>query len=815
MNRLAIWFLALFLCAGVLKSGVAADTESGLPVTTLGVVREGTSKRQNRLREKTKKTLDYLTADTAKVVFNTPPVLNCQWESSSFKRALQAALADENLDIILLEGAGLAAYAASSKIEFDKPIITALIHDPEIIGLPYDKKGFSTRKNFLFFGVPGQFKADLKSFKQLIHFKKLCVVFDAQLLEIVPEINKNIKKVAEELNFEVKIIPAGSKAQFVLKQFDKNTEAVYLTPVSKMSSQEEQLLIEGINQKNIPSFSLKGESDVEKGVFGGLLPDMSDLLPRWIALAVFRVAEATPSGSIPVGMKVNTSLAINKKTAKMIGFKTNLEQEGATTLLAIESEFSPKSSGRKGKKILRKKVTIKEGIKEFRVGATLSYEEAIKLAKKNNMELMVNEQQVEIIRQERDRELTKFFPQITANSKYSRIDKNQAEVTESPEWVSKMGATLSQLIFSDPVFSAYQSASKTLKSQKLKREALQLGISKLAESLFIECLAAKALLEIEINNLRHSRSNLKIAQSREEIGVSQRSDVYRWESQVAQQEIAVLEKDKVFKNSLINLNKAMGASQDKEWKIEDIDRKHFDSGFAADSFGKFIKNQGAVKVLKKYAFKTAIANSPEMKAFTEAIEAEKIMLGQAERSFFTPEVSTFFDYEHRLGQQYVDSALDSADNNKHWMLGVKASLPIFSGGKKIVDIKHFNAKVQKIKNLHRQAVQGIEERVYNAVAQLETSWPQIKFAQTALEMASKDFNIIKDKYSEGEASIIQLLDAQNNILAQRQSAALAKYRYQQAVANFLRATSWRSFVDSRQDHDAWFKKLRELIKKER
>lgn len=381
MSRLASWSLALLLCLGAFKNGVAADTESGLPVTTLGIAREGSCERYSRLRKKTKKTLDYLIADTAKVIFKTPPVLNCQWKSSSFKRVLQAALADEDLDIILLEGAGLAAYATSSKIEFDKPIITALIHDPDIIGLPYDKKGFSTRKNFLFFGVPGQFKADLKNFKKLIHFKKLCVVFDAQLLKIFPEINKNIKKVAEELNFRVKIIPAGPKAQSVLKQFDKNTEAVYLTPVSKMSSQEEQLLIEGINQKKIPSFSLKGESDVEKGVFGGLLPDMSDLLPRWIALAVFRVAEGTSAGKIPVGMKVNTKLAINKKTAKIIGFKTNLEQEGTTTLLAIESEFSPESSSQKDKKLLRKKVTIKEGVKEFKVGPTLSYEEAIKLAK--------------------------------------------------------------------------------------------------------------------------------------------------------------------------------------------------------------------------------------------------------------------------------------------------------------------------------------------------------------------------------------------------------------------------------------------------
>ncbi|MBD3296144.1 MAG: hypothetical protein GF392_02100 [Candidatus Omnitrophica bacterium] len=79
----------------------------------------------------------------------------------------------------------------------------------------------------------------------------------------------------------------------------------------------------------------------------------------------------------------------------------------------------------------------------------------------------------------------------------------------------------------------------------------------------------------------------------------------------------------------------------------------------------------------------------------------------------------------------------------------------------------------------------------------------------------KDLKIVKDRYSEGAVPIIALLDAQNNAKVQKRGLVLARHRYQQAVTAFLRAVSWRSFVHSKKDHDAWFRELNQRIKKER
>ncbi|MCF7873211.1 MAG: TolC family protein [Candidatus Omnitrophica bacterium] len=809
--------LPFFLLTNLWGLASEKKTKSAEEPTIL-IAQDGSCPEFKEIGEKTKKALIQLRDTEKKVIFKSPPKLNAQWNPAKLKEVLNSALKYKDIDLILLQGVLLTKAAARSKIDFQKPVLSSLIHDPEIVGLAYNKKGFSSKNNFIFLALPGQFKKDMAKFKKLVNFKKLSVIFDALLLKTFPDIEKNIKQQAKKMGFRVKIIPVAHKARPALKKLSNKTEAVYLTPVSNMGKEQWQKLIKGINQKKIPSFSLLGKTDVERGVLAGLLPDMSDIFPRWKALAISRVLDGTSPDKIPVKMELDIQLSFNQKTAEKIGFNIPL---GLGSRIEAETVGDEGGKSKRGDKLEEEKIE-KDLIRPFlkpKKGARLSYQQAIKLALQHNIDLDVNRKDLRISRENRNQLLTDLFPQIAATAGYKRVDYNQADISEGfvPEYSSTAGASASQIIFNDPIWSAYRSASWIVEKRRMELESLRLDIQHLTETLFLDCLTARSVLEVDRGNHDLSRKNLEVAQTRMEIGVSGPDEVDRWRSRLAREEVSLLQDYNTFRDFIIDLNRVIGVNQDSRWKFQDIVRGKLDSGFSPESFGKFLSDQHALAVLKDFAFKTALAHSPEMKAVKKAITAEKIMLAQAKRSFIMPEVSAFFDYDYTIDQHYVGagSTTGPSDDENHWQLGLKATIPIFSGGGNIVDIEKREAKVERFKDLYNRALQQVEKRVKTAVVELETTWPQIEFSKTAAKMAEKNLKIIKDKYSDGTASILRLLDAQTNAQTQNRLVVLANYRYQKAVTDFLRAICWRSFVESRAHQAFWFKKLKERINKER
>ncbi|MBD3379601.1 MAG: hypothetical protein GF408_03965 [Candidatus Omnitrophica bacterium] len=831
LGRFFFSCLVLCLAAFILDPVTAISGSIPDKTVTVGVARDGSCARYTEDLKNTKKALAHLSAGAGKIVFKEPSALNCGWDASSVEKVFTEAMRDERFDIVLLQGGMLTLHAARSAKKFKKPVISAMTQDPDVIGIPYDKKtGYPVKENFTFLGFPGQVRSDISTFKKIADLSQLSVVFDETLLTSSPGIRKELQKTGKSLGLEITVVPAGEKPGPVLKELGPDTRAVYLTPVPRMAPAGRRDLIKSMTRRKIPSFSLAGKGDVRGGAFGSMLPDMSVVLPRWTALAVSRAMEGTPDERLTVEIQVNRQLAVNKKTASRTGLLSSLDKEGVSALLtvgtarAVTDKKTEEGGGTPPEDFIAEKDLWTES-----GGRGLSYKKAVKLAEKKNIDLAVKKQQVEIVRQQRDRELTGLLPQVELDIQHSRIDSNKAEADSEPETSWKTGATLSQLIFSDPVLSAYRSAAEMVESRRLEREALRLDVAESTESFFIRCLTAEAFLEIELDNLSLSRENLSIARTRRRVGVSGRSDVYRWRSRIAGEEISVLERDRTLKSSLIALNKVMGVTQKSQWHLEKISRGSLDAGFAADAFGKFLEDERSVDVLKKYALETALGHSPEMKALNRAVKSREILLRQKKRSFFMPEISAVFDYDHRIDRRYagmtfseeVGLALEDlgeplgagpSDKKDHWMLGIKASLPIFSGGAKITDIKRLNAETLRIKELYARALQVVEEEVYDSVARLETSRPQIELAGTASEMAKKDLKIVKDRYSEGKAPLIELLDAQNNAKLQEQALVLARHRYQQAVTAFLRAVAWRSFVDSGKDHDEWFRELAQRIR---
>ena len=127
-------------------------------------------------------------------------------------------------------------------------------------------------------------------------------------------------------------------------------------------------------------------------------------------------------------------------------------------------------------------------------------------------------------------------------------------------------------------------------------------------------------------------------------------------------------------------------------------------------------------------------------------------------------------------------------------VGLSLSIPIFSGGKRLYDVKQ--AKVQQAE-LDLQRI-NTERQLKIAVRQylttMETNLKSYTSAEEAVGMAQKAYDISAASYDVGKSTLTDLNDAQLALTQSKLAQSQAIYNFLTAKSN-LEKTIGRDFLD--------------------
>ncbi|MGQ9621027.1 MAG: TolC family protein, partial [Bacteroidales bacterium] len=82
----------------------------------------------------------------------------------------------------------------------------------------------------------------------------------------------------------------------------------------------------------------------------------------------------------------------------------------------------------------------------------------------------------------------------------------------------------------------------------------------------------------------------------------------------------------------------------------------------------------------------------------------------------------------------------------------------------------------------------IELEVLTALSELLTSEKGIMSAEKRLLNASEGFRLVKKKYEEGQATLLEFIDARSNLTEAEQNLVISKFDYLACYADFERIT---------------------------
>ncbi len=742
---------ALFLCFPILPPSPACGEE--LPLFKVGIVTDGDTAWDRETAALFRKEISTLAEGEFRVRFPKSMQLSGGDTAAGTGKALDRLLANPDTDLVLALGL-IAADEVFRRKSLPRPVVVPFVSDNITPDIP--RSGNTSGVPNLTY-IDSRFLVDREvlQFRKIVPFRNLALLVDRRDVEEIPGIRRFARRLANEYTITVNLVPVDDSAEKALAAIPEGTEAVMVGFLYHFSDEQTRLLVRGLIERHLPSYTLWSRRLVELGILAGDVPgDVQDNLARRTAVAVQDILLGEEPGSLHIAFARGSELTINMATARALDIYPSLAiMTGATLLNEARQD----------------------------IGRRLNLQQVVQEALQANLDLQAAGRRVRAGEHAVAEARSPLLPRIDIATGGRAVDSDRARLAggASPERAWTGSASGRQQIYSERSWAAYSVERHNQAGRVMDREAVRLDVIYQASVAYFDVLRAKTIEQLYKDNLKMTQANLDRARIRVSTGVAGPDEVYRWETKFAQDRIDVLARESITMDAMEALNRILHRPLQEMFLAEETDLSDPLLIVSDKLFFQMMNNPKYLKSFRTFAVDRALELRPELKAIDAAIAAKKRQEQAAGREFWLPEftlegnVDQYFSQDGAGQRGDVPDGLDDTD----WQVGVFARLPLFEGGRKSAALNRTREELARLK-IERQAMaERIGQNVLSALNRTRSSYPGISLSREAADAARRNLNLITDSYVQGIKSIIDLLDAQNQALTADQAAANAVYNF--------------------------------------
>jgi len=731
--------------------------------TTIGIINDGPQSRSLIPLDRIEAEVEALTAGEFDVRFPADKRLEGDWTMAGAQRVFERQLADPEIDIIICVGV-MTCHVAGRHADLTKPVIASIVIDPSLQSFPF-AAGTSGQKNLVYVANLHSIDDDMRAFKNAAPLETVAILVDAALLQAFSSVlQSKMEQLAENLDLMIIPTPVHDSLLAAVEAIPVDVDAVYVTPLLRFDDVSMRELADVLIQRKLKSFSLFGVTEVEDGLLmsnGGRAEDVLRVTRR-LALNVQRILLGERPEDIPVYLQESRRLAINMTTAAAIGYSPRY------AVLADAEQFA---------------------VGKTDEGESLALLDAMLEAVDANLNLKVASYDPLLADEERRIARSRLLPQFELGAGWQKINEDRALGAFSPEESTDVDASAEQLIYSDNAWAGYRIAEFLRDASNENYRAAVLDTLKISGQLYLNLLRTLSLESVQRSNLEVTRTNLGLARIRESIGFSGRADVLRWETQIARDRRNLIDSEAVRRQAEDRLNQVLNRPLKTRIKPTDASVKSALAVFDQPQFLVLIDNASTWEAFQDFSVERGLEMAPEVAGAGYAISAGERQVTAAQRRYWIPDIGASATGRHNLDRTIVDTGFPIGDiDETSWEVGVRAALPIFSGGALRADLNRSRYELRQARQRELAIEQDIETRIRLSMEQVGSSYSAIELAAAAAAASAENLRIVTDSYSKGARSVTDLIDAQNAALGSELAAAEAKYLYLGDVLEVLRAT---------------------------
>ena len=408
----------------------------------------------------------------------------------------------------------------------------------------------------------------------------------------------------------------------------------------------------------------------------------------------------------------------------------------------------------------------------------LTYEDAVQIALRQNVELRTQKNQLKVSKAERDQSRGEVAPTISASMTGSRAQGNffieqEARTINTTSNNLFAGLTTRLNVFSG--FSQMNSIKLNNASYNARKHLINRtsqDVIFLVSNQYLSVLLNTELLEIAVDNLKTQELLYKQIDAMVEAGSRPRSDLYDQLAIVKERELLVLQAKNSLSNSKMDLAITLQQDptveisvSDPDWNLDEIRFFQLDLD---ELYHQSMANRSDIKQLEE----------------TEIAASKAVSISKAA---FAPSLGAFYDFSTRYNDQSIRDITDQLTiDNKRSIYGLSLSIPIYSGLRNRTQLVR-----QKVFSENSQInTDNLKKTILNDVRNAYQNFQDVRSAYEVsiarLDAANLALRVQEERYNLGVGSLIELTNANNNQVSAAASNAQARLNllFQKVVLDY-------------------------------
>ncbi|MGB2769870.1 MAG: TolC family protein [Candidatus Zixiibacteriota bacterium] len=412
-----------------------------------------------------------------------------------------------------------------------------------------------------------------------------------------------------------------------------------------------------------------------------------------------------------------------------------------------------------------------------------SLDECLKLAEKHNANLISAKQSYKVAKSQVWRGWGELLPSLDSDLGYSRtVYGPSVYPTYDPLLGTTTGTDTSGIRISKSYstgISARQSWSLggynfyQIKEYNARKKSAESSVALTRQELilsvkqaYFDVLKAKMLLEIQQKALMRADEQLRIAETRYELGAASYSDVLKAKVQHGDVKLALIGAQNSVKLAKATLNSWMGQDVDSPIDVEE--------NLTVPEFDYLYEN----------ALDRAMNDNPNVRNAESELRSAEATVGMARSGFF-PNLNLSGSYS--WGNPELDQLESFLDRDYSWRFSASISLNIFDNFLKNHNLSWSKANRNSAKEMFHQAKRDVALELKQAFLNVQEAEEKIDLTEKKVASAQEDLDLMQEKYNLGAANILELLDAEVSFKQAESDQVEAWYDYNLAVAQFEKA----------------------------
>ena len=385
-------------------------------------------------------------------------------------------------------------------------------------------------------------------------------------------------------------------------------------------------------------------------------------------------------------------------------------------------------------------------------------------------EVLIERERVRRVLEEKIQERAALLPQVSLSA--SQIRQQLGLGFAGEQFKSKpfnsfgSQVELTQTLFDTEQYANYELAKLEHAIAKMDYEVVYQDILDRAVNLYLTQLRdlnQKAIIE---GNIARSHELLQLADDRFKAGAGVEFDVTRAKARLASDERELWTAKVNIQSSILQLKALLDMDMDSDLKLDESLINHLNSPPAVEDYR--IKGD------------TMIGLRPELAIQKKRLDQAKLTRKAAAWQRL-PSVEFFGDWGYRANDAFQDN------KNEAWLLGIRASVPLFEGFKIHAQKQNANAALRQQAYQMRILERQIEREFRTALFEMNARYKEIELAKKEIEFGHTEVKQAFLRYHEGLVDNRELIDAQQRLADAERSYLNSAYQYSLSRLSFARS----------------------------